>query len=99
MELSAQFQTEAGRMNYVTPTSYLELITMFASLLTRRRSEVSAAKKRYEGGLEKLEFTENQVTLMQDELTALKPTLVKTVADTEQLMATVQKEKTEVRAE
>lgn len=55
-----------------------------------------AAKKRYEVGLEKLQFTEQQVTVMQDELTALKPNLIKTVAETEKLMATVQKEKTEV---
>ena len=55
-----------------------------------------AAKRRYEIGLEKLEFTGQQVTVMQDELTALKPNLIKTVAETEQLMATVQKEKTEV---
>ena len=33
---------------------------------------------------------------MQEELTALKPNLIRTVAETERLMATVQKEKTEV---
>ncbi len=33
---------------------------------------------------------------MQNELTALKPNLIKTVAETEVLMATVAKEKTEV---
>ena len=56
-----------------------------------------AAKKRYEVGLEKLQFTEQQVVIMQEELTALKPNLIRTVAETERLMATVQKEKTEVR--
>jgi hypothetical protein len=35
----------------------------------------------------------------QDELTALKPNLITTVAETERLMATVQKEKTEVGAD
>ena len=56
-----------------------------------------AAKKRYEVGLEKLQFTEQQVVIMQEELTALKPNLIRTVAETERLMATVQKEKTEAR--
>lgn len=37
-----------------------------------------------------------QVSVMQDELTALRPVLITTVAETERLMATVQKEKTEV---
>eukprot|EP00955_Chlamydomonas_euryale_P029584 311781-Chlamydomonas_euryale.AAC.1 len=55
-----------------------------------------SAKTRYEVGLEKLRFTEQQVVVMQDELTALKPTLIKTVAETEALLATVAKEKTEV---
>eukprot|EP00803_Ostreobium_quekettii_P003694 evm.model.scf_198.7 EVM.evm.TU.scf_198.7 scf_198:70733-88803(+) len=94
--LSEEFRKETGRINYVTPTSYLELITMFQTLLGQKRAEVSQAKKRYGIGLEKLEFTERQVAIMQEELTALKPSLVKTVADTEKLMATVEKEKTEV---
>ncbi len=31
---------EAGRINYVTPTSYLELITTFTTLLGTKRGEV-----------------------------------------------------------
>ncbi|KAG2436335.1 hypothetical protein HXX76_006644 [Chlamydomonas incerta] len=94
--LSDAFKAEQGRINYVTPTSYLELITCFTNLLGAKRAEVSAAKRRYEVGLEKLNFTAGQVSIMQDELTALKPVLIKTVAETERLMATVSKEKTEV---
>jgi hypothetical protein len=33
---------EAGRINYVTPTSYLELITAFTTLLASKRAEVGA---------------------------------------------------------
>ncbi len=58
---------------------------------------MSAAKRRYEVGLDKLQFTAGQVSIMQDELTALKPVLIKTVAETEVLMEKVSKEKTEVR--
>jgi dynein heavy chain len=36
-----------------------------------------AAKRRYEVGLQKLEFTEQQVVIMQNELTELKPKLIK----------------------
>jgi hypothetical protein len=46
-ELSARFKAEAGRINYVTPTTYLELLTMFISLLLRRRGAVTKQKKRY----------------------------------------------------
>ena len=95
-ELSEEYLRKEGRRNYVTPTSYLELLTMFTSLLTKQRDVVSSAKRRYEVGLEKLAFTADAVKDMQEELTALKPELIKTVAETEALMEKVQKEKTEV---
>ncbi len=38
--------------------------------------QVMAAKRRYEVGLEKLQFTEQQVVIMQNELTELKPRLI-----------------------
>ncbi|GMH41761.1 hypothetical protein BSKO_09671 [Bryopsis sp. KO-2023] len=93
--LSDKFRSQSGRINYVAPTSYLELIT-FAALLAQKRTEISAAKKRCEMGLEKLEFTVKQVNIMQNEPSALKPTLAKMVSKTGQLMATVQKGKTVV---
>ena len=95
-DLSDEYLKKEGRRNYVTPTSYLELLTMFTSLLAKQRDIVSSAKRRYEVGLEKLAFTADAVKDMQDELTALKPELIKTVAETEELMAKVQKEKAEV---
>lgn len=95
-KLSETFFKRTGRRNYVTPTSYLELIGMFTTLLGAKRDEVSKAKKRYEIGLDKLSFTAEQVSLMQKELQELQPVLVKTVAETEELMATVQREKVEV---
>jgi hypothetical protein len=95
-EVSEEYFKKEGRRNYVTPTSYLELLTMFTSLLAKQRDIVSSAKRRYEVGLEKLAFTADAVKDMQEELTALKPELIKTVAETEELMAKVQKEKAEV---
>jgi dynein heavy chain len=91
--LADDFLRETGRTYYLTPTSYLELITMFTTLLGAKRSETEAAKRRYGVGLQKLEFTAGQVKVMQDELTALKPDLEKTVVETDALMAKVQKEK------
>ena len=46
-ELSARFKQREGRINYVTPTSYLELLTMFTALLAKQRGAVSGAQKRY----------------------------------------------------
>lgn len=55
-ELSEKYRSDLGRHNYVTPTSYLELISSFKSMLGSRRGEVLKFKKRYEVGLEKLQF-------------------------------------------
>lgn len=56
-----RFLSELGRHNYVTPTSYLELIAAFRLLLTQKRDTVMNAKQRYISGLEKLAFAESQV--------------------------------------
>ena len=58
--LSDRFQRELKRLNYVTPTSYLALITTFKSLLKRKREEILSLKTRYEMGLGKLEFASSQ---------------------------------------
>jgi len=50
-----------GRHNYVTPTSYLELIASFKKLLNEKRDTVEKARKRYAGGLDKLKFAASQV--------------------------------------
>lgn len=49
------------RYNYVTPTSYLELLTTFLKLLSEKRAETTAQKRRLEGGLGKLTSTAEQV--------------------------------------
>lgn len=46
-DLSTRFRREAGRITYVTPTSYLELLTMFTTLLVQRKGVVAKQQKRY----------------------------------------------------
>ena len=52
------------RHNYVTPTSYLELILTFKKLLGEKRNQIMLMKNRYVTGLEKLEFAASQVRLV-----------------------------------
>jgi len=49
------------RHNYVTPTSYLELILTFKNLLASKREEILMLKNRYLTGLDKLQFAASQV--------------------------------------
>lgn len=46
-DLSTRFLREAGRITYVTPTSYLELLTMFTTLLVQRKGAVAKQQKQY----------------------------------------------------
>ena len=73
--LSTRYLNNLRRHNYVTPTSYLELISTYKSLLSKKRSEVLKLKKRYEMGLEKLESASAQVAGMQQQLEELQPQL------------------------
>uniref|UniRef100_A0A8D3CSS9 AAA+ ATPase domain-containing protein n=1 Tax=Scophthalmus maximus TaxID=52904 RepID=A0A8D3CSS9_SCOMX len=109
VEMCKTFQTSAGeisqsyfstlrRHNYVTPTSYLELILTFKTLLNAKRNEVDTARNRYIVGLEKLDFAASQVSVMQLELTALQPELIKTSAETDKMMVKIEAETVEVDA-
>lgn len=60
-KISEKYLAELGRHNYVTPTSYLELILTFKNLLQLKRNEISLMKNRYTNGLEKLAFAATQV--------------------------------------
>uniref|UniRef100_A0A674GZT8 Dynein axonemal heavy chain 3 n=1 Tax=Taeniopygia guttata TaxID=59729 RepID=A0A674GZT8_TAEGU len=97
-ELSVGYYATLRRHNYVTPTSYVELILTFKTLLNRKREEVDMMRTRYLVGLEKLEFASSQVADMQKELTDLQPELIKTSAETDKMMVKIEKETVEVDA-
>ena len=63
--LSSKYLFEQKRFNYVTPTSYLELILTYKELLRRTRQRTLTLKLGYDKGIEKLLFTAEEVTKMQ----------------------------------
>ena len=90
--LTRRYQAERKKFNYVTPTSYLELITTFKSLLNVKKDEVGGAKKRYEVGLAKILSCAENVSKMEEELTALQPVLVVKTKEVEDLIVVLDKE-------
>ena len=96
--ISEKFFDTLRRHNYVTPTSYLELILTFKKLLGQKRNEIMTLKNRYITGLEKLEFAASQVSIMQKELTDLQPELIKLSGETEKLMVKIEQDTVEVEA-
>ena len=57
---SEAFLSELGRHNYVTPTSYLELLATYKQVLALKRDEVGTLKNRLRVGLDKLLATAEQ---------------------------------------
>ncbi|XP_044576956.1 dynein axonemal heavy chain 7 [Cotesia glomerata] len=94
--LTDEFYTRIQRYNYVTPTSYLEMINTFKELLNNKRKEITLAKNRYEGGIGRLVSTRTQVAEMQETLKELQPMLVTAAQEVQKIVATVEKESLEV---
>eukprot|EP00967_Tisochrysis_lutea_P146621 scaffold277104_cov14-Tisochrysis_lutea.AAC.2 len=86
---TAGCQTSRGLSESLSTSSVLELYSrrLLSSKEGRHEASVMAAKRRYEVGLEKLLFTEQQVVIMQNELTDLKPKLIKWVPVSRMVLA------------
>ncbi|KAL7697754.1 dynein heavy chain cytosolic putative [Lotmaria passim] len=91
-QLSKVYLAEARQQTYVTPTSYLDLLSTFSRMLAERRSALTAQRDRYVNGLRQLRKTEDQVEVMQQELARLQPELVRKQAETDKLIQQVEEE-------
>ncbi|XP_023571554.1 dynein heavy chain 12, axonemal isoform X3 [Octodon degus] len=98
MDLSDRFLQELGRHNYVTATSYLELIGSFRQLLTKKRQAIMEAKQRYVNGLDQLAFAESQVGEMKLELIQLQPKLEEAKIENAYMMQVIELESAQVEA-
>ena len=90
---SREFLERLGRSNYVTPTSYLELLGTYKKVLASKRLEVGTTKDRLQKGLDKMISTADMVGKLQIDIKALQPVLVKTVAEVEEMIINVNKDK------
>ncbi|EQC40888.1 hypothetical protein SDRG_01953 [Saprolegnia diclina VS20] len=90
---SANYFQKLRRYNYVTPTSYLELLFTFKNVLQTKREEVSMMISRLQNGVDKIIATKEQVAGMQEQLVALKPQLEKTQIEVEAMMIKITEDK------
>ena len=72
---SVTFFEELRRKNYTTPTSYLELLNLYSSMLAEQRAVTSRKISHYSGGVNKLVETNRIVDSMKKELIDLQPVL------------------------
>ncbi|KAI9002652.1 dynein heavy chain and region D6 of dynein motor-domain-containing protein [Gaertneriomyces semiglobifer] len=91
-QIAKKFWTELRRRYYTTPTSYLELINVYTSMLQEKRKELASSRDRLRNGLKKLSETNELVAKMQSELEMLGPELKNRAHDTEVLMVKIGKD-------
>jgi dynein heavy chain len=72
---SKKFLDELRRKNYVTPTSYLELLNIYKSVLKERRKFFGDSKRRLERGLEVLYEAAIEVANLREMLEKKSPEL------------------------
>ncbi|XP_065655373.1 dynein axonemal heavy chain 7 isoform X2 [Hydra vulgaris] len=94
--LSNRYLNELKRHNYVTPTSYLELISTYKNLLCLKQDSVMKQEKRYRVGLEKLASAALQVSTMQVQLHDLQPKLVVAQKEVDDVMKAIAVDSVEV---
>lgn len=94
-EASVRFQQQLGRYYYVTPISYMQLLSNLEKLLSRKQSEMLARIEKYKNGVQKLEDCGRIVDQKKIELEDLKPNLQVMTKQTEEIMAEVEVETAE----
>ncbi|KAK2581766.1 hypothetical protein KPH14_002245 [Odynerus spinipes] len=77
IKASDRLLVELNRHNYVTPTSYLQLLSSYGGLLSKKKQDLNSGMTRLSTGLNKLRSTETEVKEMQEILKAMKPDLEK----------------------
>jgi len=92
-ESSRDFWEMLRRRNYVTPTSYLELLNSFKTLLGFKLTQVSTKRDRLQVGLDKLSSTKAIVATLQKEIEALAPVLEVKSKEVSEMMIVITKDK------
>ncbi|EFC47930.1 hypothetical protein NAEGRDRAFT_78559 [Naegleria gruberi] len=94
---SVDYLRHAGRTNYVTPTSYLELLNSFNSVLDVNRKNLEKEKRTLQIGLKILRETEEYVHKLQEDLKIKRPQLDHTRTEIDKNMITLNKEREEAQ--
>lgn len=74
-EKAEEFYQRLRRKIYITPKSYLDLISLYIKQLADKRNEHGKNRARLGNGVRKLNETNDNIAIMQTKLTELKPVL------------------------
>lgn len=95
-DASVEYKLTERRFNYTTPKSFLELITLYKTMLDNQRKKSSKMIETLENGLIKLEKTASDVAVLEERLKK-QTVVVKQAKDAaEAILETVAKEQQQV---
>jgi dynein heavy chain, axonemal len=78
-KMRERFLDEMRRISYVTPTSYLELLSTYKKTLKERKKKVGEAKNRLAKGLDVLQNASVEVAKLQKQIQDSQPELERTL--------------------
>ena len=91
-KISVKYLEELRRYNYVTPTSFLEQLSLFKGILTERSDYFGKAKARLEKGLNVLAEASVEIAMLREMLDKKQPELEATKIEVAQTKETIAKE-------
>lgn len=83
---SREFLDQLRRRNYVTPTSFLELLNMYKTILFDKRKEIEFSKNRLLKGLQVLEEAAIEISKLKVHIDQMTPQLEITKKEVEKTM-------------
>lgn len=96
---SIQFLDQLRRRNYVTPTSFLELLNMYKVILSEKRRDNEISRNRLLKGLQVLEEAAVEIAKLKVHIDKMTPELEVTKKEVEKTMIVLSKDKAEADAE
>lgn len=75
IDVSDSFYAELRRKNYVTPTSYLELLKLYIEMMKYQQGVLPTRISKYTVGLETLKETNEEVAKLQAKIIEMQPKL------------------------
>ncbi|CAL1542606.1 unnamed protein product [Lymnaea stagnalis] len=92
-DMSVRFWEETRRRYYSTPSSYMELIRLYARMLKDNKMEFMDNRNRLQAGLMTLTNAYSMVGAMQEELVSLGPIIEAKAKDTEILLQQLEEDR------
>ena len=90
--LSTEYYTQNKKVNYFTPTHYLQLLHNIKSLYGEKFQTTIKNKQKYLNGIQKLDETQVKIHNLQETLTEFKPQLEQKTKDVGELMEKLKKD-------